>query len=108
MLAVTKVARDDLLTALHLSQDLVRDCAVLGMIIRNRDAGTRHHRDGTGGNVFADRLNAAQHPLTAAGILDTIEQSAIAFDELAAQILAEYQEKRRPLLDSIERARQGL
>jgi hypothetical protein len=34
MLAVYKVVRNDLLVALHLSQDLIRDCCVLGMMLR--------------------------------------------------------------------------
>ncbi len=42
MLAVGKVVRTDLLIALHLALDLVRDCCVLGMMLRDRAAGTMH------------------------------------------------------------------
>ena len=42
MLAVLKVVRNDLLIALHLSLDLVRDCCVLGMLLRDRAEGTSH------------------------------------------------------------------
>jgi hypothetical protein len=34
VLAVTKVVRNNLLITLHLAQDLVRDCCVLGSRIR--------------------------------------------------------------------------
>ncbi len=50
MLAVTKAARNDLLIAEHVALDLVRDCLLLAMWLRDRETGTVHHRDGHAGN----------------------------------------------------------
>ncbi|MCX6376619.1 MAG: aminoglycoside 6-adenylyltransferase, partial [Armatimonadetes bacterium] len=80
MLAVSKVWRDELLVALHLSLDMIRDCLVLGMMLRDRETGSDHHRDGAQGNRFVSTLERTRQPYTALGILDSIEQSAIVFD----------------------------
>lgn len=106
-LAVTKVARDDLLLALHLALDLVRDCCVLGMLLRDRAEGTSHHRHGGMGNEFVARLRPTGRPFDAAGLLDMVEQSGISFDKLAAQWSTGYRENRQPLLAAINRARRG-
>lgn len=108
MLATSKVMRTDLLIALHLALDLVRDCCVLGMILRDRDEGTTHHKAGGQGNLVVERLAATQRPYTAAGILDSIERSSIAFDALAAEWSPTYQEQRHPLLAWIAYAREAL
>lgn len=104
-LALTKVVRDDLLIALHLALDLVRDCCVLGMFLRDRARGTAHHRTGGIGNEIVARLKATRQPYTAAGILDSLEGSAVAFDRLAGQWDAAYRERRGPLLAWIGAAR---
>jgi predicted nucleotidyltransferase len=106
MLTVQKVMRDDLLIALHLALEMVQDCAVLGMLLRDRAEGTAHHRHGGSGNEVVDHLEATRFPYTAAGILDAVEQSSIAFDALASQWSADYQDRRAPLLDWIRLARQ--
>jgi len=108
MLAVSKVAREELLVGLHLSLDMIRDCLVLGMMLRDRETGTDHHRDGTQGNPFVGALEETRQPYTALGILDSIEQSAIAFDGLAADWNLNWQEARGPLLSWIEHARRSL
>lgn len=100
-----KVVRDDLLIALHLALDLVRDCCVLGMLLRDRAEGTNHHRHGGIGNIFVAQLRTTARPFDAAGILDSVEQSSILFDSLAAQWSDEYKEHRRPLVAAINRAR---
>ena len=105
MLAVSKAAREELLVALHLSLDMVRDCLVLGMMIRDRDTGADHHRDGSQGNHFIPVLEGTRQPHTALGVLDSIEQSAVVFDKLAVQWDAGYRDRREPLLRWIERAR---
>ncbi len=49
ILAVSKkVVGGDLLIALHLAQDLIRDCSVLGIILRDRATGTNIHKYGAG------------------------------------------------------------
>jgi predicted nucleotidyltransferase len=108
MLAASKVARDDLLVGLHLSLDMVRDCCVLGMMIRDRETGTDHHRDGSGAESFVREMAGTSHAYTARGILVSIEQSSIIFDGLAAQWSEDYEPKRHPLLRWIERVRRSL
>src|SRR5207302_5166411 len=77
MLALTKVMRDDRLIALHLALEMVQDCCVLGMLLRDRAEGTDHHRHGGSGNEVAALLEATRHPHTVAGLLDTLERAAI-------------------------------
>jgi len=108
MLAVHKVVRNDLLIALHLALDMVRDCCLLGMILRDRALGTNVHRHGGMGNDTVAQLQAAGRPYTAEGILDMVEQSAIAFDHLAGQWSADYHEMRGPLLAQVRAAREAL
>lgn len=107
-LAVTKVVRDDLLIALHLALDLVRDCCVLAMLLRDRAANTNYHRHGGIGNDIVAQLQPCELSYDALGILDGIEQSSIAFDSLAAQWLSEYKERRQPLLAAISRVRRSV
>jgi predicted nucleotidyltransferase len=107
-LAITKVVRDDLLIALHLALDLARDCCILAMLLRDRDAGTNYHRHGGVGNDFVEQLQTAKSSYDALGILDGIEQSSIAFDSLAARWTDNYKENRQPLIAAINRARQSL
>lgn len=84
-LALTKVMHNDLLIALHLALDLVRDCCVLGMLLRDRAEGTTHHRTGGQGNDVVARLAATNQPYSAHGILNSIAASAAAFDTLALE-----------------------
>jgi hypothetical protein len=107
-LAVTKVMRSDLLIALHLALEMVQDCAVLGMLLRDRSEGTAHHRHGGIGNDMAAQLEPTRQPHTASGILDSLEQSSVAFDGLAARWSECYHEHRQPLLEWIRFARLSL
>jgi hypothetical protein len=85
MLAGYKVVRDDRLIALHLALDLVRDCCVAGMMLRDRSERTNIHREGGLGNHVVANLESTRSSYTAGGILDIIEQSAIQFDQLASE-----------------------
>jgi hypothetical protein len=105
MLAVYKVVRGDLLIALHLTQDLIRDCSVLGMMLRDRATGTNIHKQGGMGNELVSRLEAAQKPFTSLGILDSIQASNVIFEKLACEWSDNYQENRQPLLEWVERAK---
>lgn len=84
-LAVTKIARDDLLIALHLALDLLRDCCVVGMILRDRAEGTNHHRHGGIGKQFVSDLPTPSPDYTAANLLNFINRCTHHFDTLAAQ-----------------------
>lgn len=55
-LAVFKIVRDDRLIALHLTLDLLRDVAVLAMLIRDEQEQNTHHRTGGWGNQAVDDL----------------------------------------------------
>jgi predicted nucleotidyltransferase len=105
MHAVYKVVRSDLLIALHLAQDLIRDCSVLGMMLRDRAAGTNIHKHGGIGNQIVAQLEVTQKPFTSFGILDSIVESNKVFEKLACEWSGSYQENRQPLLDWIEQAK---
>jgi hypothetical protein len=68
--AVLKVVRGNRLIALHLALDLLRDCCVLEMLLRDRDTGTSVHRDGGRGNAFVDGLRGAPPGYGPGAILD--------------------------------------
>lgn len=108
MLSTSKVMRNDLLIATHLALELIQDTCVLKMLLRDREAGTSHHREGGIGNDFIAQLDAAQHPFTAMGILESVKQSSILFDDLAKQWSRDYREQRHPLLTWISFAQKTL
>ena len=108
MLAVYKVVRKDLLIALHLAFDLVRDCSVLGMLLRDRATGTNIHKQGGLGNEIVTQLEATQKPFTSSGILDSIKASNEVFEKLAHEWSDRYQESRHLLFDWIEKAKAEL
>ena len=105
MLAVYKVVRNDLLIALHLALDLIRDCSVLGMMLRDRATGTNVHKHGGIGNQLLAQLEITQQPFTPIGILDSIKESNEIFEKLACEWSNSYQVNRQLLLDWIEKAK---
>ena len=105
MLAVYKVVRGDLLISLHLAQDLVRDCCVLGMMLRDKATGTNIHKHGGIGNQLVQQLEVTQKPFTSLGILESIKESNEVFERLAHEWSSDYQESRQSLFDWIERAK---
>ena len=105
MLAVYKVVRNDLLIALHLAQDLICDCSVLGMMLRDRATGTNIHKHGGVGNQFVAQLEVTQKPFTPIGILDSVKASNEVFEKLAREWSNSYRENRQLLLDWIEKAK---
>lgn len=105
MLASYKVIRHDRLIALHLALDLVRDCCVIGMMLRDRAEGTNIHREGGIGNNTVAQLERTCSAYTVMGILEIIEQSSIQFDQMATQWSDDYQERRYPLIEWLEHIR---
>ena len=99
MLAGYKLVRDDRLIALHLALDLVRDCCVVGMMLRDQLEGTNIHREGGFGNGIVADLESAHADYTPDGILAMIEQSAVQFDRLAAERSETYAQKGPPLIE---------
>ena len=81
-----------MLIALHLTQDLIRDCCVLGMMLRDRVTGTNIHKDGGSGNQLVLQLQRAQQPFTPLGILDSIQECGEIFEKLASEWSSQYQD----------------
>lgn len=104
MLAVQKVVRHDLLIALHLALDLVRDCCVLGMMLRDRSTGTSYHRSGGAGNHLVRQLDAWRTPYSAEGILESIQRSALTFDALAERWQPTARDGSGPVIEAAQRA----
>ena len=108
MLAIYKVVRNDLLIALHLSQDLVRDCCVLGMMLRDRETGTNVHKNGGTGNQLVLQLEAIRKSYTPIGILDNIGESNRIFEGLASRWSNQYQGNLVFLMDWLDKAKTEL
>lgn len=108
VVATTKVVRGDPLIALHLALDMLRDCCVLAMLLRDRATGTAIHREGVLGHTYVAQLASASQHFTARGILTMLEHTVIAFDDLAGQWSPGYEAHRQPLSRAIARAHQEL
>jgi hypothetical protein len=104
-IALKKAVRGDLLIAAHLALGLVRECMVLSMLLRDRDAGTRYHRHGGAGNEAVAALSPAARPFTFDGIVGTIEHAARSFDALAGAWSASYASGLGELLQFVDAAR---
>ena len=91
MLSVYKLVRTDTLIALHLALDLVRSCAVLGMIQRDRLTGRDFHKVGGIGDQFVQELQTTYQPFTPSGILTMVERCCLVFDHLASEWSPNYQ-----------------
>ncbi len=100
--AVYKVIRNDLLIAWHLSLELIQDCCVLGMMLRDRQEQTNHHHCGGFGNEIITQLPTWPESYSEAIILVIIAEVATLFDQLAGQWSAHYKAKKRPLLEWIQ------
>lgn len=104
VIAVQKVVRGDRLVAFHLSLELIQEVSVLAMLLRDRELGTNVHRGGVGDEAVAEIETAARLGGDSAGILDSIEQSAVLFDRLGRRWSAGYEERREPLIGWIAAA----
>lgn len=84
VLAATKAGRADLLIASHLTLGLARHLLVGGMLLRDRDTGTRHHRHGgTGHDGWAAALGAVPVITDARVITSLIRRYIAILGELA-------------------------
>lgn len=104
--AITKVARDDLLIAAHLALDLARDCLVLQMMRRDREKGTTVHRTGGWGNDLVAELPWNGQNPSASNILNLIQWSCETFDTLAIDLAPGYAPRApnfEPALDHAKR-----
>jgi hypothetical protein len=104
--AIVKVVRNDLLIGLHLALDLVRDSLVLQMIRRDREKRTTLHRIGGWGNELVTRFSWNGQEDSAEEILNLIRLNCEVFDELASELLPDYDQRGHLLFPSIESAKQ--
>ncbi|MGI5917271.1 MAG: hypothetical protein ACOX9A_12590 [Anaerolineae bacterium] len=87
---IAKVMRNDLLIGLHLALDMMEDCLVPGMILRDRAAGTTHHRHGGPYSDVAKAIDLPSDPCTAQYAPDIAERAALLVDDLGARWSADY------------------
>jgi hypothetical protein len=99
VLAAVKAARDDVLIGAHLTLQLARHVLVIAMQLRDRDAGTGHHRHGgSHWDQWAARLATAPAPYTQAGITAAIRFYLSVLDEILARWGPEARSDNSPLL----------
>ena len=94
VLSAVKVGRGDLLIGAHLALEMAQSCLVLGMLLRDRALGTRHHRHG-------DRVALPLRlppVLTSEGVIDLIVTAVQNWETLAAQWEPGYVFPKAPLL----------
>jgi len=107
VLAAVKAARGDVLIGAHLTLQLARHVLVLAMLLRDRDAGTNHHRHGgSRWDQWAARLTAAPAPYDKAGITAAIRFYLTMLDEILACWPLEAPSDHSPLLallDAVDR-----
>jgi hypothetical protein len=103
MLAAQKAARNDLLVALHLCLDMVRDSALLALMLRDATSGTRHHVAGDPADPLLAEFPTLNRPVTRESVLRCIHESAVLFDRLASRLNTGYVEHRFPLLHFMDR-----
>lgn len=108
MMSTYKVVRGDLLIALHLALDLVRDTCVIAFLLRDRAEGTDFHKDGSTVERYIQELQTLAAPFSASGILDIIERSNKIFTKLAHEWNPAYKTNPLPILDWIELAREEI
>lgn len=85
VLAAVRAARGDILIGAHLTLQLARHVLVIAMLLRDRDAGTDHHRHGgSRWDQWAARLADAPAPYSTTGITTAIRFYAAALDEILA------------------------
>jgi hypothetical protein len=100
VLAAVKAARGDVLIGSHLTLQLARHVLVIAMLLRDRDAGTDHHRHGgSRWDQWAARLATAPAPYSRAGLTAAIRFYTSMLDEIVACWDSEARLDSSPLLD---------
>lgn len=103
VVAAIKAARDDMLIGGHLTLQLARHVLVAAMLLRDRDAGTTHHRfGGTRWDAWAAALQAAPSPYTRRGIAAAIRYYTNALEELLTTWDPQARPDHRPLLSLLD------
>jgi hypothetical protein len=100
VLAAVKAAHGDVLIGAHLTLQLARHILVIAMLLRDRDAGTAHHRyGGSRWDAWASRLAQAPAPYTQAGITAAIRSYTAMLDEIVANWDPQAQLDNSPLFE---------
>lgn len=103
VLAAVKAARGDVLIGAHLTLQLARHILEIAMLLRDRDAGTSHHRyGGSRWDAWASLLARAPAPYTQTAITAAIRFYATTLDEIAARWDPQLQLDNRPLLELLD------
>jgi hypothetical protein len=85
VVAAVKAARGDVLISAHLTLQLARHILVVAMLLRDRDAGTTHHRfGGSRWDTWASRLAQVPVPYTRAGTTAAIRSYTTTLEEIVA------------------------
>ena len=100
VVAAAKLGRGDLLIGGHLALEMAQACLVLAMMLRDRAAGTRHHRRGDG----VPPPLSLPPSLSAEGVADLIAGAAESWRALAQEWDAGYAFPTAPLLALLGRA----
>ncbi|MFI0904259.1 hypothetical protein ACH4TE_12025 [Streptomyces sioyaensis] len=83
VLAAVKAARDDILIGGHLTLQLARHVLVAAVLLRDREAGTSHHRfGGTQWDAWATVLGSAPGPYTRRDVTKAIRHYTDALTDL--------------------------
>jgi hypothetical protein len=103
VLAAVKAARGDVLIGAHLALELARRILVIAMLLRDREAGTAHHRfGGSRWDAWASRLALVPAPCTQAAITAAIRSYAALLDEIAAEWDPRLQPDNGPLFELLD------
>ncbi|MFJ2202923.1 hypothetical protein [Streptomyces violaceusniger] len=103
VLAAVKAAREDILISAHLTLQLARHVLVAAMLLRDREAGTSHHRfGGTCWDAWAGRLASAPTPYDRVGVTAAIRYYVNALEEVLTEWDAERRSDNGPLLTLLD------
>ncbi len=98
VIALQKIARNDLLVALHLALDAIRDCLVIGMLLRDQKDETWNH--------IINNLKQINQTYTLSGILQTLSHTGQTFDDFARYYSDNYKPRSsiyKRWIDSVDR-----
>jgi hypothetical protein len=107
--AIVKVMRSDYLISSHLALEMVQQCIVLQMILRDRKKGTNIHRIGERESIeILEKMSTLLNSPSPIKILRIIEESSFIFERLYKMINEEHEEKSQILSNWISQALENI
>lgn len=92
IMAIVKVMRGDYLIGSHLAFEMVQQCIVLQMILRDHEKGTNIHRMGGCETIeILEKISIISNSLSPAYILKIINESGFTFDRLSRMLIEGYE-----------------